>query len=66
MTEESVRGEAMGAINTALNFGVFVGVTGGLFADRFTRELGIIVSPAFFAASVITLLPVIKFFKKNP
>jgi MFS family permease len=65
MTKESVRGEAMGAINTALSLGVFVGVTGGLFADRFTRELGIIVSPMFFAASVVALLPVIKFFKKN-
>ena len=65
MTTESVRGEAMGAINTALNFGVFIGVTGGLFADRFTRELGIIVSPVFFAASFIALLPVIKFFKKD-
>jgi MFS family permease len=65
MTEESVRGEAMGAINTALNFGVFTGVTGGLFADSFTRELGIIVSPMFFAASVVALLPVIKFFRKD-
>jgi len=65
MTEESVRGEAMGAINTALNFGVFVGVTGGLFADRFTRELGIIASPVFFVASVVALLPVFKFFRKD-
>ncbi len=65
MTTESVRGEAMGAINTALNIGVFVGVTGGLFADRFTRELGIVVSPVFFAASVFALLPVFKFFRKD-
>lgn len=65
MTEESVRGEAMGAVNTALNFGVFMGVTGGLFADSFTRELGIFVSPMFFAVSVIALLPVIKFFRKD-
>jgi MFS family permease len=65
MTEESVRGEAMGVLNTALNFGVFVGVTGGLFADTLTRELGIIVSPVFFAASAVALLPVIKFFKES-
>jgi MFS family permease len=64
MTKEAVRGEAMGAVNTALNFGVFVGVTGGLFADLFSRELGIIVSPVFFAASVVTLLPVVKYFKR--
>jgi MFS family permease len=64
MTKETVRGEAMGAINTALNFGVFVGVTGGLFADQFSRELGIIISPIFFAASVIALLPVIRYFKR--
>jgi MFS family permease len=65
MTKETVRGEAMGAINTALNLGVFVGVTGGLFADLFTRELGIKVSPMFFAASTIALLPVIKYFKRS-
>ncbi len=65
MTKESVRGEAMGAINTALYFGVFVGLTGGLFADRFTRELGIVGSPVFFAASVVALLQVVKFFKKD-
>jgi MFS family permease len=65
MTKETVRGEAMGAINTALNFGVFAGVTGGLFADRFSRELGITVSPVFFAASVLALLPVIKYFKRD-
>jgi hypothetical protein len=43
---------------------VFVGVTGGLFADQFSRELGIIISPIFFAASVIALLPVIRYFKR--
>jgi len=65
MTEESVRGEAMGALNTALNLGVFMGITGGLFADRFTREQVILVSPVFFALTATALIPVVRFFKNS-
>jgi len=64
MTSESVRGEAMGALNTATYLGVMLGVLGGVFADAFNRELGILVTPLFFAATWITLLPLAKFYKK--
>jgi len=65
MTTESVRGEAMGAFNVALNLGVVVGVVGGVFADNFGRELGIIVAPVFFAAAWASLLPLLSFYKKR-
>lgn len=55
MTEESVRGEAMGALNTALNLGVVAGFLGGVFADSYGRELGILVAPVFFISAWITI-----------
>jgi len=33
--------------------------------DRFTRELGIVVSFVFFLASIFALLPVFRFFRKD-
>ena len=65
MTTESVRAEAMGAFNVALNLGVVVGVLGGVFADNFGRELGIIVAPVFFVAAWASLLPLISFYRKT-
>lgn len=55
MTEESVRGEAMGALNTALNLGVVAGFLGGVFADSYGRELGILVAPVFFISAWVTI-----------
>jgi len=66
MTQESVRGEAMGALNTATYLGVMLGVLGGVFADMFNRELGILLTPLFFAVTWIALLPLVKFYKKYP
>jgi len=66
MTSQSVRGEAMGALNTATYLGVMLGVLGGVFADLFNRELGILIAPVFFAAAWIALLPLVKFYKKPP
>jgi len=66
MTPEGVRGEAMGALNTATYLGVMLGVLGGVFADVFTRELGILVTPMFFAVSWVALLPLVRFYKNNP
>ena len=65
MTSESVRGEAMGALNTATYLGVMLGVMGGVFADIFNRELGILITPLFFAVTWIALLPLVKFYRKN-
>jgi len=66
MTSESVRGEAMGALNTAIYLGVMLGVMGGVFADAFNRELGILITPLFFVVSWIALLPLVRFYKNHP
>jgi len=66
MTPESVRGEAMGALNTATYIGVMLGVLGGVFADMFNRELAILITPLFFALTWIALLPLVKFYKNRP
>jgi len=65
MTHESVRGEAMGALNTATYLGVMLGVLGGVFADMFNRELGILITPLFFVITWIALLPLVKFYKNR-
>ena len=57
MTHRGVRGEAMGAHQSALNLGISLGFIGGLFADNFGRELGIILTSIFFMASFIPLYP---------
>lgn len=66
MTHESVRGEAMGALNSALNLGVFLGAVGGLFADKFGWEVGIVITPIFFVAAFAPLWPVARFYRKRP
>jgi len=63
MTSESVRGEAMGLFNVALNLGVIVGLLGGVFADNFGRELAIVVTPIFFIAAWLSIFHVVEFYK---
>jgi len=65
MTHESVRGEAMGALNTATYLGVMLGVLGGVFADMFNRELAILLTPLFFVVTWVALLPLVKFYKNR-
>mgnify|MGYP007042399874 CR=1 FL=1 len=43
-----------------------LGVLGGVFADVFNRELGILITPLFFAVTWIALLPLVKFYKNQP
>ena len=56
MTHQSVRGEAMGAQQSASNLGIMLGFLGGVFADRFGRELGIVLSSALFVAALLPLI----------
>jgi len=65
MTDESFRGEAMGAFNVASNMGLAAGFLGGVFADSYGRELTIMVSPVFFLAAWASLLKIVPFYRKR-
>jgi len=62
---ESFRAEAMGALESSLQLGVFMSFMGGIFADKFGRELGIAITSVFLVVSLPSLQPIIKFYKRK-
>ena len=60
LSDEKVRGEVMGSMDVFSSFGTFAGFLGGLFADKFGLEFGLVLASPFFLASIIPLVYVIK------
>ncbi|RLI38440.1 hypothetical protein DRO60_03260 [Candidatus Bathyarchaeota archaeon] len=55
LTEEDVRGEAMGSCEVAKNIGVFLGIFGGFTADVLDRETSMLISAAPLSLALVPL-----------